>query len=100
VICIGDEGELKESDKVLLIALSWVDRMIFLLPISKIGVVSGDNPLLLLRDVRICGHEKENQGLCISLLTLHPLPRDPLPPHPLTWPRFDFSQEHPTPNEH
>jgi len=33
VIGIGDDGELEESDKVLLRALSWVDKMIFLLPI-------------------------------------------------------------------
>jgi hypothetical protein len=47
VIGICDEGELAESNKFLLRELSWVDRTIFLLPISKIGVVSRDNPLLL-----------------------------------------------------
>jgi hypothetical protein len=46
VIGIGDEGELEESNKVLLRALSWVDRTIFILPISEIRVDSRDNPLL------------------------------------------------------
>jgi hypothetical protein len=40
-------GELANSDKVLLRVLSCVDKTIFLLPISKIGVASRDNPLLL-----------------------------------------------------
>jgi hypothetical protein len=44
----GEKGELEESDKVLLRVLSWVNKMAFLLPISMIGVASGDNPLLLL----------------------------------------------------
>jgi hypothetical protein len=44
----GEKGELAESEKVLLRVLSWVDKMAFLLPISMIGVASGDNPLLLL----------------------------------------------------
>jgi hypothetical protein len=48
---MGDKGELEESDKVHLRALSCVDKTIFLLPISKIGVASGDNPLLL-REMR------------------------------------------------
>jgi hypothetical protein len=37
---------------------------------------------------------------CISLLSLHPLSRPPLPPHPLTWLGFDFSRKHPTSSEH
>lgn len=44
----GEKGELEKSDKVLLRVLSWVDKVAFLLPISMIGVASGDNPLLLL----------------------------------------------------
>ena len=44
----GEKGELEESDKVLLRVLSWVNKMSFLLPISMIGIASGDNPLLLL----------------------------------------------------
>ena len=40
VIGKGDEGELVESNKFLLRALSWVDRTIFLLLISEIGVAS------------------------------------------------------------
>jgi hypothetical protein len=51
VISMGDKGEPTESDKVRLRALSWFDRTTFLLPISKIGVASGDNPLLL-REIR------------------------------------------------
>jgi hypothetical protein len=51
VIGIGDKGELAESDKVRIRTLYCVDKTIFLLPISKIGVALGDNPLLL-REVR------------------------------------------------
>jgi len=47
VIGMGDKGELEKSNKVLLRELSCVDKTIFLLPISKIGVASRDNPLLL-----------------------------------------------------
>jgi hypothetical protein len=51
VIGMGDEDELEESDRVHLRALCCVDKTIFLLPISEIGVTSGDNPLLL-REIR------------------------------------------------
>jgi hypothetical protein len=44
----GEKDELVESDKVLLRVPCWVDRIEFLLPISVIGVISRDNPLLLL----------------------------------------------------
>jgi hypothetical protein len=44
----GKKDELEESDKVLLRALCWVDNTMFLLPISAIGLISGDKPLLLL----------------------------------------------------
>jgi hypothetical protein len=44
----GEKGELAESDKVLLRVPCWVDIISFLIPISMIGVISGDNPLLLL----------------------------------------------------
>jgi hypothetical protein len=47
VIGIGDEDELEESYKVLLREHFYIDKKKFLLPISKIGVASGDNPLLL-----------------------------------------------------
>jgi len=47
LIGMGDKGELAESDKLHLRALSCVDKTIFLLPISKIRVALGDNPLLL-----------------------------------------------------
>ena len=44
----GAKDELDESDKVLLIALCWVNNTTFLLPILAIGLISGDKPLLLL----------------------------------------------------
>jgi hypothetical protein len=46
---IGEEekNELDESDKVLLITLCWVDNTTLFLSISAIGLISGDNPLLL-----------------------------------------------------
>jgi len=47
VIGMGDKDELEESYRVRLRALCCIDKTIFLLPISKIGVTSGDNPLLL-----------------------------------------------------
>jgi hypothetical protein len=45
---MGDEYELEESDKVHLREIFCVCKKTFLLPISEIGVTSGDNPLLLL----------------------------------------------------
>jgi hypothetical protein len=42
------KDELKESDKFLLRALCWADNTTFLLPISAIGLISGDKHLLLL----------------------------------------------------
>jgi hypothetical protein len=44
----GEKDELAESDKVLLRVPCWVEKTTFLLPISVIGVISGDKPLLLL----------------------------------------------------
>jgi hypothetical protein len=44
----GEKDELVESDKVLLRVPCWVDKTMFLLPISAIGLISGDKPLLLL----------------------------------------------------
>jgi hypothetical protein len=44
----GKKDEVDESDKVLLRALCWTDNTMFLLPISTIGLISGDKPLLLL----------------------------------------------------
>jgi hypothetical protein len=44
----GKKDELDESDKFLLRELCWVDNIMFLLPISAIGLISGDKPLLLL----------------------------------------------------
>jgi hypothetical protein len=51
VIGKAENGELTESYKVVLRVLSWVDKMAFLILISKIRVASGDNPLLL-REMR------------------------------------------------
>jgi hypothetical protein len=56
----GEEGELDESDKVLLRVPYWVDIIAFLLPISMIGVISGDNPLILL-EMRGFEDMKKNQ---------------------------------------
>jgi hypothetical protein len=44
----GEKDELDESDKFLLRVPCWVEKTTFLLPISTIGVISGDKPLLLL----------------------------------------------------
>jgi hypothetical protein len=44
----GKKDEMDESDKVLLRSLCWEDNTMFLLPISAIGLISGDNPLLIL----------------------------------------------------
>jgi hypothetical protein len=57
----GEEDELDESDKVLLRALCWVDNTTFLLPISTIGLILGDKPLLLL-ETRESKDMKEGQG--------------------------------------
>jgi hypothetical protein len=48
IIDEGKKGELDESDKVLLRPLCWTDNTMFLLPISAIGLISCDKPLLLL----------------------------------------------------
>jgi hypothetical protein len=44
----GKKDELDESNKFLLTSLCWVDNTTFLLPISTIGLILGDKPLLLL----------------------------------------------------
>jgi hypothetical protein len=44
----GKKDKFHESDKVLLRALCWADNTTFLLPISAIGLILGDKPLLLL----------------------------------------------------
>jgi hypothetical protein len=44
----GKKDELDESDKFLLRALCWADNTTFILPISAIGLILGDKPLLLL----------------------------------------------------
>jgi hypothetical protein len=65
----GKKDELDESDKVLLRALCWVDNTTFLLPISAIGLISGDKPLLLLetresKDMKVRPKLKEQEGYC------------------------------------
>jgi hypothetical protein len=65
----GEKDELDESDKVLLRALCWVDNTTFLLPISAIGLISGDKPLLLLetresKDMKVRPKLKEQEGYC------------------------------------
>jgi hypothetical protein len=65
----GEKDELDESNKVLLIALCWVDNTTFLLPISTIGLTSGDKPLLLLetresKDMKVRPKLKEHEGYC------------------------------------
>jgi hypothetical protein len=65
----GEKDELDESDKVLLRALCWVDNTTFLLPISAIGLISGDKPLLLLetresKDMKERPKLKEQEGYC------------------------------------
>jgi hypothetical protein len=44
----GKKDELDESDKVLLREICWADNTTFLLPISAIGLISSDKPLLIL----------------------------------------------------
>jgi hypothetical protein len=39
---------MDETEKVLLREVCWVENTMFLLPISAIGLISGDKPLLLL----------------------------------------------------
>ena len=48
VIDEGNKDELDESDKFLLRVICWADNTTFLLPISAIGLILGDKPLLLL----------------------------------------------------
>jgi hypothetical protein len=44
----GKKDELEESDKVILRELCWEDNTTVLLPISTMGLISGDKPLHLL----------------------------------------------------
>jgi hypothetical protein len=65
----GKKDELDESDKVLLRALCWADNTTFLLPISAIGLISGDKPLLLLearesKDMKERPKLKKQKGYC------------------------------------
>jgi hypothetical protein len=63
------KDELDESDKVLLRELFWLDNTMFLLPISAIGLILGDKPLLLLeeqeyRDMKEGQRLKKQKGYC------------------------------------
>ena len=63
----GEKDELDGLDKVLLRALCWVDNTMLLLPISTIGLISGDKPLLLLetrgsKDMKRRSKLKEQEG--------------------------------------
>jgi hypothetical protein len=65
----GEKDELDESDRVLLRALCWVENTTFLLPISAIGLISGDKPLLLLetresKEMKERSKLKEQEGYC------------------------------------
>jgi hypothetical protein len=44
----GKKDKLDESDKIILTTLFWEDNTMFLLLISEIGLILGDNPLLIL----------------------------------------------------
>ena len=44
----GKKDKLDELDKAILRALCWTNNIMFLLPISTIGLILGDKPLLLL----------------------------------------------------
>jgi hypothetical protein len=43
-----EKYKLYESDKALLRVIFWVEKTMFLLPISAMGLISGDKPLILL----------------------------------------------------
>jgi hypothetical protein len=65
----GKKDELDESDKVLLRELCWENKTTFLLPISTIGLISGDMPLLLLesqesKDMKERPKLKKQKGYC------------------------------------
>jgi hypothetical protein len=66
----GKKDELDESDKVLLIALCWVDNTTFILHISEIGLISGDKALLLLearesKDMKEMSKLEKTKGLLL-----------------------------------
>jgi hypothetical protein len=65
----GNKDELDASDKVLLRALCLVDNTMFILPISAIGLISGDKPLLLIEtresnDMKERPKLKKQEGYC------------------------------------
>jgi hypothetical protein len=65
----GKRDKLDESDKVILRALCWANNTTFLLPISTIGLIISDKPLLLLearesKDMKERPKLKEQKGYC------------------------------------
>jgi hypothetical protein len=74
----GEKDELAESYKFLLRVPCWVDKTMFLLPISAIGVISGDNPLLLL-DMRGFKDMKKKKIKTLGKRELQLIPRLLLP---------------------
>jgi hypothetical protein len=65
----GKKDELNELDKVLLRELCWADNTMFLLPISSIGLISGDKTLLLIETQDSKGMKerpkyKKQEGYC------------------------------------
>jgi hypothetical protein len=64
----GKRDDLNESNTFLLRALCWEDNTTFLLPISAIGLISGDKILLLLEEHEYKDMKErpklKNQGYC------------------------------------
>jgi hypothetical protein len=61
MLCEGKKDELDESNKVILRALCWEYNTMFILPISVIGLISCDKPLILL-EAREYGHERKSKN--------------------------------------
>ena len=91
VIGMGHKCELEESYKVLLRAFCCVSKTISILPISKIGVASGDNPLLL-RDMRGLEDMKRKTKEVGNgrLLLIYGLPLPDFPTFTDTYVPFDY----------
>jgi hypothetical protein len=67
IIGEGKKDKMDESNKVILRELCWVENIMFLLPISTIGLILGDKPLLLLetqesKDMKERPKLKEQEG--------------------------------------
>jgi hypothetical protein len=77
----GEKYELDELDKVLLRVPFWVDKITFILPILVIGLILGDNPLLLLEMQGFKEMKKEIKTL--GKIKLQLIPRLPFPSLPV-----------------